>query len=123
MWARHIEAVVAVWIAFSWLIFRYTADLTAMQINDTIISLLIILFSLITYQERFRYCHLLNFLIGLWLIGWVVYSGTGIEFGPHQNYMVSGLLLLMLSIVPSRTKEPPKAWVAFLSKKKEKPRG
>ena len=120
MWARHIEAVIAAWLGFSWLIFRYTPNLLYLQINDWVCTILVLLFSLVTYKDRFRYFHLLNFLVGLWLIGWVVYSGTGIDFGPHQNYMVVGILLLMLSLVPSRTKEPPMAWVEFLSKKKEK---
>lgn len=121
MWARHIEAVIAAWLGLSWLIFRYTPDLTAMRINDLICMVLILVFSLITYKDRFRYCHLLNFLIGLWLIGWVFYSGTGVDFGPHQNYMVTGLLLLMLAVIPARTKEPPLPWVEFLAKKKNKP--
>ena len=120
MWARHIESVIAAWLGFSWLIFRYTPDLSTLRINDWICMILIFLFSLLTYKDRFRYLHLLNFLVGSWLISWVIYSGTGIDFGPHQNYMVAGLLLLMLSLVPSRTKEPPMAWVEFLSKKKDK---
>lgn len=120
MWARHLESVIAVWMLFSWLIFRYPPELIPLRINDLICAALILLFSLATYKDRFRYLHLLNFLVGAWLIGWTVYSGTGIDFGPHQNYMVAGLLLLMLSLVPSRTKKPPMAWVEFLSKKKAK---
>lgn len=120
MWARHIEVVLALWLGFSWLIFRYTFDLAQMKMNDIICMVLIIVFSLITYKKRFRYCHLLNFLIGLWLIAWVFSRETGIIFGPYQNYMTVGLLLLMLSLVPSRTKEPPLAWTKYLLKMKKK---
>jgi len=119
MWARHIEAVIGIWIGFSWIIFRYSADETALQINDWISAILLNFFSLITYRDQFRYFHLFNFLIGLWFVSWVIHSGTGIHYGPHQNYMVAGLLLMMLSLVPSRTKEPPRGWVKFLVKKKK----
>jgi hypothetical protein len=120
MWARLMEFIIGIWLGMSWLIFRYSVDHASLQINDWICSVCIILFALISYKELFRYSHLLNFFIGLWLISWTFYSGTGIDFGPHQNYMVIGLLLLMFSLVPSRAQEPPKRWVEFLSKKKDK---
>lgn len=116
MWARHIEAMLGIWLGISQFIFRYSKELLAWKINDLISMILIIFFALITYKERFRYLHLCNVLVGLYLMGWVFLRKGGVGFPPDQNYMVLGFLLLMLGIVPSRTKQPPRAWVHFLNK-------
>ncbi|GAB4237234.1 MAG: hypothetical protein Tsb0021_17040 [Chlamydiales bacterium] len=119
MWARHSEAFIGLWLALSYFIFRYASPYAPiLMVNDLICSFLIIFFSISTYYKTFRYCHLLNFILGLWLLGWVFLSDAGIDFAPYQNYGVIGLLLLMLSIVPTKSERPPKAWIDFLEQKK-----
>ena len=117
MWARHMEVVLGIWLGISRFIFHYPEDFTKLMIQDEIFAFLIVLFALLTYRDRFRYLNLLNAAIGVWLIGLVFVSGKGVEFAPDQNYMVIGLLLVMIGLVPSRTKQPPKPWVEFLKKK------
>jgi len=119
MWARHIEGVIGLWLVFSWLIFSYPPDVAYLCYNDWICAVIIFFCSLLPYKDLFRYLNLVNFFVGTWLVAIVFFSGTGIHSAPHQNYMVVGLLLMMHSLVPSRTKEPPKPWVEFLEKKKK----
>lgn len=119
MWARHCEVFLGLWLAISWLIFSYPSNLDSLMYFDWIICLLICIFSLSCYSDRFKYMHLMNILIGSILIGFVFTFADDPYLPPYQNYAVVGLLLLMFAIIPTNSSLPPKAWQNFFTEKKE----
>lgn len=114
MWARHFEIFLAIWLAISWLIFRYPQN-SLLMYHDFIIAIAISTISLLNY--KYRYIHLYNLIIAMWLIVLVYYNNTPISVAPYQNYMVIGLLLIMFAVIPAHASTPPKEWFEFLEKK------
>lgn len=110
MWPRNFEFFLALWLSVSWLIFRYP-DGSLLMYHDFFIATAIAAISLLNY--KYRYIHLYNLIIALWLIAFVVYMNKPVSEAPYQNYMVIGLLLLMLGILPPHASSPPKEWLEF----------
>lgn len=118
MWARTLEFVLGIWLAISWIIFRYTDSDFFLLWNDFPCFLLIAFFSLFSYNLRLRHIHLFNFLLGAWLFGFS-YLVRHLGMDPFaQNYMSVSLLLLMLSIIPTHSQRPPYQWIRFMNKRK-----
>jgi hypothetical protein len=115
MWARHFEVCLAIWLALSWIILRYPIEMEAKIIHDLVTASLILLFSFLNY--RYRYSHLLNLGVAIWLIILAFYSTEPTAFAQSQNYMVLGILLLIFGIIPPRASLLTPEWTAFLDKK------
>lgn len=113
MWARIVEFMLALWLALSPFIFGYSEDAIIFWCNDLISSSLIAFFALICYYKPLRKMHLCNLLMAIWLI---VIGFISKEIPPPpflQNYVVFGILLLMIALVPSESEKPPKPWRDF----------
>ena len=115
MWARCFEVSLAIWLSLSWLILRYPEDSSLLMFHDFFIAAVITTISLLNY--KYRYIHLFNFFTSLWLIIFAFVSNTPITDAPYQNYMVLGLILLILTIIPPRASRPPEEWEEFIRKK------
>lgn len=114
MWARTFELVFGIWLAISWIIFEYRdVDFYPLS-NDFICFVCIACFSLLSYNEKLRHLHLLNFLIGAWLFRFSYYiRHIGMD-SIAQNYMLISLLLLIFSIIPTHSRRPPYQWIKFM---------
>lgn len=118
MWARTIEFTLAIWLGISWMIFKYNVDTIFLLWNDIACFVLISCFSLLSYSQRLRHIHLLNFALAVWLI-FLAYYLRNIGIGMNaNNYMTVALLLLMLTIVPSDCNRPPYQWFKYMTNKK-----
>lgn len=117
MWARHCEVFLGLWLAVSWLLFSYPSKMSSFVYIDWIGCTLICVFSLSCYWDRMRHLHLLNFIVACIYIVFVLISENDTGLPLYQNYMVVGLLLLMFSIIPTNTSQPPHAWRKFLQEK------
>ena len=115
MWARIVEFMLACWLAISPFIFGYPSGISFFWINDLICSSLIIFFSLICYYKPLRKMHLFNLLIAFYLIIVSYALKSSPFYQPLQNYIVLGILLLMLALVPSEASKPPMPWRDFYS--------
>lgn len=113
MWARIVEFMLACWLAISPYIFGYTKEETLLWINDYVCSSLLIFFSLICLYKPLRKMHLCNLILAFWLISMGFYSKSLPLPGYIQNYVVLGILLLMIGIVPSEASLPPMPWRKF----------
>lgn len=114
MWGRILEFTLGIWLAISWIIFGYK-NLTLLLWNDFLCFILITLFSLLSYVEKLRHLHILNFFLGIWLIILSYMIRADFEVNA-QNYMTLAILLLMLSIIPSHANRPPYQWIKFMLK-------
>lgn len=115
MWARIVEFMIACYLAISPFIFRAPKDQIWFWVNDFACSLLLAFFSLICFYKPLRKMHLFNLLVGSWLF----LLGYFFELPMPdyvQNDVVIGLMLLILSLVPSESEYPPQSWQTFHKK-------
>lgn len=109
MWARIVELMLGLWLALSPFIFGHAHPF--LWKSDLCSAILIALFSLLSFNRHLSKMHLLNVLMGFWLIG----VGYLMPLNPVppglENNILVGILLLMLGIVPSHCNEPPKIGV------------
>lgn len=118
MWARVIEFSLASWLAISPFIFRYPNTPRAPWFNDLIVSSLIALFALLSFYSPLRKLHLANLAVSFYLMLLVFLTPERALSPPYQNYMVLGLLLLMISTIPTDASKPPRPWRDFYKNSK-----
>ncbi|NGX46305.1 MAG: hypothetical protein K940chlam2_01494 [Chlamydiae bacterium] len=109
MWARVFEFSIASWLAMSPFIFSHEEGW--LFANDFTCSFLMMLFSLLSFHHRLFRMHLFNLLLAFWLIliGFLATPTLALQ-PPLQNYIVIGLILGMVAIIPSNCHLPPKSW-------------
>lgn len=110
MWPRHIEAMIACWLALTPFIFVGDDATTSTNVASWASAAAIVVFSLGSYWPPVRRCYLLTALTGLIIGGWAYFVAGSPPSHVHQNFVVVGLLLMMTGIIPSYTNDPPKAW-------------
>lgn len=114
MWARVVEFMLAVWLAFSPFILRYSSQEPLMWANTLICAALIMLFALLSFWDPLRKIHLLTLGVALWLLGLGYSTFPEIAQPPEENSAVLGLLLLMLTIVPTHSHHLSRSWQKFI---------
>lgn len=117
MWVRTIEIMLGCWLALSPFILRYPSDKTFLWASDFMCAGLILVFSLLSFYRPLNKMHLFNLGVAFWL--WGLGYATFPEFPhpPQENSVVIGLLVFMLSLIPTHSHEPPRLWIEFLREK------
>ncbi len=104
MWARIGEIILGIWLILSFFIFddRHPSSFIAAG--------LIFLFALLSYSKHLSKMHLCH-IIPIGLLFYVSYSypTPWLPMG-LQNYIVTALLLLIFTIVPSHASDSPESW-------------
>ena len=119
MWARVVEFMLACWLSISPFLFSYPKDAIFFWVNDLSCSCLIAFFALASYYKPLRKMHLCNLAVSFYLIALSYFFRSSPLYEPLQNYMVLGLLLLMIALVPSEADKPPVPWREFYEKVKK----
>lgn len=120
MWARVIEFMIAIWLALSPFIFRYPSEEVFFWVNSFVCACLVALFALLSFWHPLRKIHLLTVAIALWSWG-LGYTNFPERASPIlENFVVVGLLLLMLALVPSRSDRLSYPWSDFIKKRRFK---
>ena len=118
MWPRVTELVIAAWLAASpWVLPAPTGAESFLRANALVCAALIALFALLSFRAAFEKAHLLSIAMALWIIGVAFAAPNPPPPAMYQNFVVAGLLLLMIAVLPSRASEPPKAWREFYREK------
>lgn len=117
MWARILELLLAAWLAISPFLFTYTSHATLFWTTDYICTASITLFSLLSFYLPLRKMHLFNLLIAIYLMTLPFIFKEIPNQSPLQNYMVLGILLLMVAIMPTDAHKQPKPWRDFYHEK------
>ncbi|WP_425305511.1 hypothetical protein [Bremerella cremea] len=102
------------WLLGSPFIFRGADRGDMPAIGDFVIGLLVIGFASLSFRQWPRFSH-----VGTLLLSAVMIFGPGIALTPHvppagENIMMTGLLLLLLSIVPNQTSAASHVWSSRL---------
>jgi peptidoglycan/LPS O-acetylase OafA/YrhL len=113
MWARVIELMLACFLSISCLFFPTTTTPFYFWANNLLCSAFIAFFALCSYRSQWGKVHLFSFAIAIYLIilGYVEYPKPNPQ---NQCYVTMGILLFMITLIPSRAGTPPKEWLAFL---------
>lgn len=110
MWARAAEVMLGLWLMAGPFVFGHPPGEPRLWWNDLGCGSLVIVVSLLSFWSRTSHAHLLNVGLGLWLVG---FGYLGFERPPPaaaQNAFATGILLLMLAIIPSEASRPPRGW-------------
>tara|TARA_R110002095_G_scaffold124135_1_gene107841 strand:+ start:4072 stop:4428 length:357 start_codon:yes stop_codon:yes gene_type:complete len=110
MWSRVIEFMLGCWLAISPFIFTLEPQQSGIWYLDWIYAVLVILFALLSYWKPLRHIHLATGLLALAMIGYGRFAVESPISPALQNHIITGLLLLMFSLVPNRASHPPRVW-------------
>lgn len=110
MWARAVEAMIAVWLLLSPFIFRHEEGQTGLWVTDFACALLIATCSLLSFARRTHRAYLLNLAIAGWLMVFGYFAGGHPAAPGYQNEIFVGLTLAIFAIIPNRANEPPQSW-------------
>lgn len=117
MWARIVELVIACWLTVSSFAFHYSLEESFLKTNNIACAVLIAIFSLLSFYKHLTRMHLFNLGIALWLWGLSYINFPMAASFPLENSALTGLLLMMVAIVPSRTAQLSPSWQRFYLKK------
>jgi hypothetical protein len=112
MWARHMELALGLWLLVSPFVFRHEAQSAEFWRNDLICGSLVVLLPTLAYWRRTYRAHLVLLLVSGWLIGagwWAAWQSSH-PLPAHQNWLIVGLLLGILAVVPNDASKPPTSW-------------
>jgi hypothetical protein len=114
MWPRIAELLISAWLAASpWIIPTAAGAENFVRLNALAAAALIALFALFSFRASLEKAHLLSLAVAAWLVGVAFFQPNPPPPAPFQNFVVTGLLLLLFAILPTRASEPPRAWREF----------
>ena len=119
MWPRVIELFLGIWLAISPFVFSISGDETFLWANDFTCAAWLAFFSLLSFGKSFEKAHLLNLPAGLWLIAAAFLFKPSPPPPAYQNFVVTGFLVLLISILPSRSDQIPRSWRKHYEQKVE----
>lgn len=118
MWPRVVELLIAVWLAASpWVLPMPAGAESSLRANALACAALTALFALLSFRATLEKAHLLSLAVAAWLIGIAFAAPNPPPPAMYQNFVVVGLLILLVAVLPSRASEPPRAWREFYQKK------
>ena len=109
MWPRISELILGVWIiAAVWVL----PGLSFGRRWSFVLGAAVIALSIASFFRRFRYAHVITLLIGLGMIILPLTRPFPVS-ALLQNVEVTGWLLAMFAVIPSRSNQPPPDWAAM----------
>ncbi len=121
MWARTTEVMLALWLALSPFIFRYSDVPTHWWVLDFLCALVICTCALMSYWGPLRHVRFGVLVVALGLTGWAYFAADYPPEPAHQNRFVLGFLLIMLALVPNKAEDPPLSWQRYLQEEQNRP--
>jgi hypothetical protein len=114
MWPRIAELLISAWLAASpWIVPSPAGADPIVRTNALVCAALIALFALLSFRAPWEKAHLLSLPVAVWLVAIAFLQPNPPPPAPFQNFVVTGLTLLLFAILPTRASEPPRAWREF----------
>ena len=111
MWPRAAELLLAAWLAASpWLLPVPAEDANFLRVNSLACAALIALAAMLSFRTTWGKAHLASLALALWLIAVAFRQPDPPPAAAYQNYVITGLTLLLFAVLPSRAGEPPSGW-------------
>lgn len=119
MWPRAIELMLGLWTVISPFVFQREPGPPQVWANALVCGAAIMTFSLLSFWNRTRWAYLLNLGVALWLAGFGYIAGGYPSEPIFQNYLLTGLVLLLFAIIPPEANKPPRPWRRHHEKRAE----
>jgi hypothetical protein len=114
MWGRILQILCAGWLAISpFALSGYGAPSMLVTITDVVCAAVVALLAAVSYHRRVPQLHLATVIPALWLIGTAILKTPSPPPPIHQSGVITGLLLLLLVLVPTHASSPPRGWDAY----------
>lgn len=113
MWARIVEVMLGCWLVLSPFIFRHPGDATFLWATDFASGTAVIVIGLLACWPKAERWRLLQLVVAAYLIAVGFVAAPPPPPAPYQNYLVIGLLLIIVGVIPTRGTLPPRSWQAF----------
>jgi hypothetical protein len=114
MWPRVSEIVLGLWLLASPFTFQHSRDHISLWAVDLSAGILTIILALASVRTTFRKAHLATLGVALALVAFGYFSPSS---PAQQNDIRTGLIIMMLAIIPSEAHLPPRPWREYLSKR------
>jgi hypothetical protein len=109
-----MEFVLGLWLLLSPFVLHHEPTRRLLWIHDFAVGTLVVVLSLACHARALRRAHLWLLAVAVWLMGmgwWQGWQADTIHVdAAYQNWLLVGLLLAMLDIVPSDSSRPPMPW-------------
>lgn len=113
MWARTAEVMLALWLAISPFVFAIDASRPLWWGIAFASATLVLFFSLLSFWRPARRAHVGTLITGVGLAGFGYFAAAAPSPPALQNFLITGLLLVMAGIIPSFASRPPAKWEQF----------
>lgn len=113
MWARHMELALGLWMAVSPFALRHDPAAAGLWLHDYASALVLVVVPLLAHWRPARYAHLALLAFAAWLIGagwWQTWTSAGPLAAAHQNWILVGLTVAMLAVIPTEPSRPPEPY-------------
>ena len=110
MWPRVAAFLVGVWLLLSPFVFRHPKHAFGQWATDLACASAVMALSALSFWDRARRVHLVLVAVSGWLVGFGYFAGGYPSPPAFQNEILTGLVLLLLAILPSEANLPPRAW-------------
>ena len=120
MWPRICDIVLAVWLFFSRYIFAYPENFTIPRYSDTICAVAILLFSILSFHQKWNKMHLCSLLVACYLC--IIAYLYPTPFLPFylQSHLIVANILFMTAVIPSHASDSPKDWISYINEEDNK---
>lgn len=116
MWPRTAEVMLALWLATTPFVFRFENAPPLWWAIAFGAAVLVLMFSLLSFWPPARRAYLGSLAVGVGLAAFGYFAGGRPNPPALQSFLITGLLLIMLGVIPSDTARPPPAWQRFYEK-------
>ena len=113
MWPRVCEMLIGGWLIASTFILPQGAVTDVWRVNDWICGGLIIVLAGLCFWRKLYRAHLVEILVGLWMLGFAFINSPTPAPPPPQSDVLAALFLLNFAIVPTQAQLPPRSWRNF----------
>lgn len=114
MWPRVTEVVLALWLLASPAVLGSGSG-GGSRLVPWMAGAVVLLLSASSFVDRFRRNHLGNLGVALFLVAWGWSQAPRPGPAWAQNLILTGLVLALIVVVPTRAADPPEGWAPWVA--------
>jgi hypothetical protein len=114
-WSRVCEILIGAWLLASPFAFGHSDADVGLWATDLVCGGLVILFAVAAMLTTPGRAHYLSLVVVAWLVGFAYFSGAYPASAARQNELLTGLVLVLFVVLPTRNIGPPREWASFRS--------
>lgn len=117
MWGRAIEIMLGLWLVLSPWIFRHWDSHRTLSWVVIACGFFLVVVSSAAFWRPLRRAHLVHLGVALGLAAYAYFGFPHPAPPGAQNALLTGLVLILIAIIPPRPTDPPEPWREFLEER------